>query len=225
VLCPNRGRESSDQCGASNPPRFPPPPAAGEPHGCVRQARPAPTSPGQGHRHHWASSACRRGCNVAPHEHATPITGRRGHDARQHARARGAVARRVVLELPPPSGCSRVVLRRCCSTRAATDDSAKAPFERIIAAESAHGAIQAESGGRRPNTSLVRLAGANGHDSVGGLMPLPLWPSLRTPVPAKSGRTRGCATWDGCGDDPGTDYVPDQPQLRINCDCHPITIA
>jgi hypothetical protein len=46
------------------------------------------------------------------------------------------------------------------------------------------------SGERRPNSSLVRLAGANGHDSVGGLMPLPLWPSLRTPVSAGRSRKR-----------------------------------
>jgi hypothetical protein len=35
-------------------------------------------------------------------------------------------------------------------------------------------------------------AAANGHDSVGGLMPLPLWPSpaaSRMPAPAKSART------------------------------------
>jgi hypothetical protein len=35
-------------------------------------------------------------------------------------------------------------------------------------------------------------AAANGHDSVGGLMPLPLWPSppvWRMPAPAKTART------------------------------------
>jgi hypothetical protein len=41
---------------------------------------------------------------------------------------------------------------------------------------------------RDRRASAKRLAGANGHDSVGGLMPLPLWPSLRTPVTAKSGK-------------------------------------
>ena len=40
----------------------------------------------------------------------------------------------------------------------------------------------------------VRLAGANGHDTVGGLMPLPLWPSpavrAQEVVPAKSWKAR-----------------------------------
>jgi hypothetical protein len=31
-------------------------------------------------------------------------------------------------------------------------------------------------GNRVPQESPVMLAGANGHDTVGGLMPLPLWP-------------------------------------------------
>lgn len=41
--------------------------------------------------------------------------------------------------------------------------------------------------------SPILLAGANGHDSVGGLMPLPLWPSVAVAhgaVPAKSGKRR-----------------------------------
>jgi hypothetical protein len=43
-------------------------------------------------------------------------------------------------------------------------------------------------------------AAANGHDSVGGLMPLPLWPSptvVRMPAPAKSARTLGGARHPG----------------------------
>jgi hypothetical protein len=32
------------------------------------------------------------------------------------------------------------------------------------------------TGGDAAGSLPVRLAGANGHDSVGGLMPLPLWP-------------------------------------------------
>jgi hypothetical protein len=68
-------------------------------------------------------------------------------------------------------------------TRAATNDEVGALFARRIAVEN--------SGERAPKAPLVRLAGANGHDSVGGLMPLPLWPSLRTPLPAKSAHTRG----------------------------------
>jgi hypothetical protein len=47
--------------------------------------------------------------------------------------------------------------------------------------------------------SPLRLAGAGGHDSVGGLMPLPLWPSRAVHAqelgPAKSGqrRSRKCS--------------------------------
>jgi hypothetical protein len=70
-------------------------------------------------------------------------------------------------------------------TRAATKDEVSALFARLIAVEN--------SGERAPEAPLVRLAGANGHDSVGGLMPLPLWPSLRTPAPAKPDRTLGVA--------------------------------
>jgi hypothetical protein len=79
-------------------------------------------------------------------------------------------------------------------TRAVTADELKALFGRFVAAENAHGALQAESGDGAPSASIVRVAGANGHDSVGGLMPLPLWPSLATmrpPALAKSARTLG----------------------------------
>jgi hypothetical protein len=40
--------------------------------------------------------------------------------------------------------------------------------------------------------SPIVLAGANGHDSVGGLIPLPLWPSAigAREVPAKSWKRR-----------------------------------
>lgn len=34
-----------------------------------------------------------------------------------------------------------------------------------------------KSGDRAAQESPLMLAGANGHDTVGGLMPLPLWPS------------------------------------------------
>jgi hypothetical protein len=62
--CPNRGRKSSDQCGASSPP------ALSAPAGCGRaagraSARSACPTPRPGPRHHGASSACRRGGNVA----------------------------------------------------------------------------------------------------------------------------------------------------------------
>jgi hypothetical protein len=43
--------------------------------------------------------------------------------------------------------------------------------------------------------SPLRLAAAGGHDSVGGLMPLPLWPGravhAQDVAPAKSGQRRG----------------------------------
>jgi hypothetical protein len=40
--------------------------------------------------------------------------------------------------------------------------------------------------------SPVMLAGANGHDTVGGLMPLPLWPSqpVHAQAPARSWKLR-----------------------------------
>jgi hypothetical protein len=47
--------------------------------------------------------------------------------------------------------------------------------------------------------SPIRLAGASGHDSVGGLMPLPLWPGRGVRAqdvgPTKSGerRSRKCS--------------------------------
>jgi hypothetical protein len=53
----------------------------------------------------------------------------------------------------------------------------------------------AEAAGSQPP---VRLAGANGHDSVGGLMPLPLWPrgaaraQEATPAPSWRRGPRPC---------------------------------
>ena len=57
----------------------------------------------------------------------------------------------------------------------------------------------------------VRLAGTNGHDTVGGLMPLPLWPTValaQGATSAKSGnrRRRPCCSLvrqsGGCNNDP-----------------------
>jgi hypothetical protein len=75
--------------------------------------------------------------------------------------------------------------------RAAKENAVTARFGKYIAAESPYGAVQADRGRGAPEAPVGRLAGANGHDTVGGLMPLPLWPStgtLRTPGPAKSAR-------------------------------------
>jgi hypothetical protein len=78
--------------------------------------------------------------------------------------------------------------------RSARQDEAQTLFGKFHGTENAHGAPQAESNDGVRTVPIVRLAGANGHDSVGGLMPLPLWPSpgtLRTPAPAKSPHSLG----------------------------------
>ena len=55
-----------------------------------------------------------------------------------------------------------------------------------------------KSGGGVAREAPVLLAGANGHDTVGGLMPLPLWPShavrAQEVVPGKpwKARSRRC---------------------------------
>jgi hypothetical protein len=61
-----------------------------------------------------------------------------------------------------------------------------------LAATSAIGGdmLGGSSAGDRVGQELpIMLAGANGHDTVGGLMPLPLWPSVSTTpggAPSKS---------------------------------------
>jgi hypothetical protein len=66
------------------------------------------------------------------------------------------------------------------------------PLFVVSAATSAFGGdmLGGSSAGDRVRQELpIMLAGANGHDTVGGLMPLPLWPSVATTpgaMPAKS---------------------------------------
>jgi hypothetical protein len=50
----------------------------------------------------------------------------------------------------------------------------------LTISSTAQSASGAETSDNAQPESPIRLAGANGHDSVGGLMPLPLWPPLVT---------------------------------------------
>jgi hypothetical protein len=66
------------------------------------------------------------------------------------------------------------------------------PLFLVSAATSAFGGdmLGGSSVGDRVSQELpIMLVGANGHDTVGGLMPLPLWPSVATTpgaMPSKS---------------------------------------
>jgi hypothetical protein len=65
--------------------------------------------------------------------------------------------------------------------------SPRASAQPIAAASKSHGGSKASE--RVERQPALILAGANGHDTVGGLMPLPLWPSVAVAqgtVPAKS---------------------------------------
>ena len=78
-------------------------------------------------------------------------------------------------------------------------------FAAIVATSARGGSNDALSGSKAVDgagrDAPVILAGANGHDSVGGLMPLPLWPSpadrAQEGVPAKpwKARSRRCSSY------------------------------